>query len=89
LKHSSNWLKLCFNPDTLEILEVSHAFIPPQSTSNVVFPAGLIINFEQQVVVSYGERDDKMKLLFLSPEQVQAMLRTDLTPETFDFIRLT
>lgn len=76
-----------FDPRTLSILEVSNSFIPPGATSNVVFPAGLILNSEGQIIVSYGERDDKMKLLFISPEEVQGMLRTDLTPETFDFIR--
>lgn len=76
-----------FDPETLSILEVSNSFIPPGATSNVVFPTGLILNSEGQIIVSYGERDDKMKLLFISPEELQGMLRTDLTPETFDFVR--
>lgn len=76
-----------FDPETLSILEISHSFIPPGATSNVVFPTGLIMNLDGKIIVSYGEHDDKMKLLFLEPEEVTSMLRTDITPETFDFIR--
>ncbi len=75
-----------FDPETLEIVEISHAFLPPGTQSNVVFPTGLIIEGDR-IIISYGEQDSRMKLLFISLDEVNQMLRPDLTPQTFDFIR--
>lgn len=75
-----------FDPESLDILETSHAFIPPTATSNVIFPAGLVVE-NNRIIISYGEGDCAMKLLFIPTADLNQLLISNMKPEDFDFIR--
>ena len=62
-----------FDPNTFEILRVSSAFYPPNTTHGIVFAAGLTF-FDDDYIISYGEGDIKMKLFFVSPTIINQIL---------------
>jgi hypothetical protein len=74
-----------FSPRTQKIHRVSNGLIPEESSTNVIFPTGLILNNMDEVVVSYGDGDDSMKCLLISPDQVNDLLIEDMQPEDFTF----
>lgn len=77
-----------FDPTTLEILQVSDAFLPPTSEYSLVFPCGLTMADEDTFIVSYGEGDVKMKLLIMTREEIQSMLwDQEMDPAEYDFIK--
>lgn len=76
-----------FDPETLEILSLSPAFYPPTTQHAVVFPVGL--TFNKDYIISYGEADMKMKLLFISPEKLSNLLvPISDYDEEYEFIQL-
>lgn len=76
-----------FDPETLEILSLSPAFYPPTTQHAVVFPVGLTYN--QDYIVSYGEADMKMKLIFISPDNlINLLVPTSDYDEEYEFIQL-
>ena len=77
-----------FDPETLEIIESSPAFIPPETEHSVVFPCGFIY-FDNNYIISYGEGDVKMKLMFIPYNNVKNLLRpVDNFTEEYEFIEL-
>ena len=74
-----------FNPITLDIINISHAFYPPTTEYGVVFPCGLTKYNEDTYIISYGEADYRMKLLFIEKSEMVAMLTTYITPDTYNF----
>lgn len=76
-----------FNPHTLDILQVSDFFLPPTTSSNIVFPCGLT-TYPDGYIISYGEHDDTIKLLFVSRNKIETMLQKEKSPAEYDFISL-
>ena len=76
-----------FHPNTLETKRVSHAFLPPKAETNVVFPTGLLINNNKEIVISYGESDSSIKILTFPLNSLDLYLHDNITVETFDFIK--
>jgi hypothetical protein len=72
-----------FNPETLEIVDKTHAFIPKTSNTNVIFPAGLV--YSKNVIVSYGDGDNSMKLLQITPEYLNILLAENPSPAEYRF----
>lgn len=73
---------------------ISNAFIPTDINNShlpylLVFPTG-ITQFYDKYIISYGEGDEKCKLLSLSKNIIDTCLLpiNDLYPETFDFVFL-
>lgn len=77
-----------FDINTFEILRVSPAFYPPNIMHSVVFPVGLTYH-DDDYVISYGEGDIKMKLLFMKSETINDLLydQNDIDHE-YEFIYL-
>lgn len=64
----------------LNILSISPAFYPPETKNAVVFPAGLTY-YNNEFIISYGEADMEMKLLFLNETAVNNLLEHDIDNE--------
>lgn len=62
-----------FDPYTFEIIRVSPAFYPPGTSYGIVFPEGLVF-YDDNYIISYGEGDIKMKLLFIPPIIIDQLL---------------
>ncbi len=75
-----------FDPYTFEIVSFSSAFYPPNTNHSVVFPTGLTY-YHGQYIISYGEADMAIKLLFISPNDIQDMLQNQFSDE-YNFIYL-
>lgn len=69
----------------LEIISISPAFYPPETKHSIVFPAGL--TYYDDYIVSYGEADLEMKLMFLLPSIIDDLLFQDIQIE-YDFLYL-
>ena len=77
-----------FDPVTLNILKVSAAFYPPDTNHAVVFPAGLTY-YDGDYLISYGEGDSKMKIMFIDDYDVDRLLvPASYYEEEYDFIYL-
>jgi len=74
-----------FNPRTLEINQITNSFIPSESKTNVVFPTGLIQNNNGEVIVSYGDSDNQMKLMILNRNDVNKLLNENPGPWEYQF----
>ena len=79
-----------FNPQTFDIIKVSHSFLPPGTEYGVVFPCGLTMFDSNTFLISYGEADMKMKLLTISRKEIEEMLMDQPfnKPEKYQFIRM-
>ena len=75
-----------FDPVTLNIIRTTDAFLPPTTQVAVVYPVGLTMN-RDNVIVSYGEADREMKLLFINKSRLDDMLIKDQTLDTFGFAK--
>jgi len=81
-----------FDSTTCDITRVSHAFIPtnprnPHSPYLLVFPCGLCYGRnEEEILISYGEGDVRTKVLSLTTDDVENLLRTedDMRTDIFD-----
>lgn len=77
-----------FDPNTFEILRVSPAFYPPNTTHGIVFASGLTF-YDNDYIISYGEGDVKMKMLFIRPNEIeQLLLPQNVINDDYDFIYL-
>ena len=79
-----------FDPESLEILEISNCFFPPGATIGIVFPAGLTTTSIGNFLISYGEGDLKCKCMELTIAEVNGLLQkqTEFTGETYEFVRM-
>jgi len=58
-----------------KIISCTDIFIPP-STGTYCFPSGLTINNNDQVILSYGDNDDKCMFLTFTRQEVKDLLDT-------------
>ena len=78
-----------FNPETLEITRISHAFLPPFSKHGVVFASGLSRLDPDTYIISYGEGDAHMKLLTITKSELQPFLfSSDIHARDFRLLRV-
>jgi len=89
-KHPDNLMYMMFiytfDINTFEILRISPAFYPPKVTHSIVFPVGITYH-DNDYIISYGEGDIKMKLLFMKLETIEDLLRYQGDNE-YEFIYL-
>ena len=64
-----------FNINDDKIISCTDIFIPP-STGTYCFPSGLTINNNDQVILSYGDNDDKCMFLTFTRQEVKDLLDT-------------
>ena len=77
-----------FDPITLNIIKLSPAFYPPHAKHAVVFPAGLTY-YQGDYLISYGEGDSEMKIMFIDNYDVDRLLvPASYYDEEYDFIYL-
>lgn len=69
-----------------KILSISPAFYPPDTKHGVIFPAGLTY-YNNEYIVSYGEGDVEMKLLFLNKNIIKNLLSNNIQVE-YEFLYL-
>jgi len=67
--------------DTVILGKVSCYFLP-SSYSNVCFPSSLFM-VEENLVIGYGDRDSKSKLLYLTPENINEFFKEENTNSCF------
>ena len=78
-----------FDPQTVQILKISHAFLPPDAEYGLVFASGLTMFDPDTFIVSYGEGDVKMKLMLITKAEIESMLfTTDISPNEYRFLKL-
>lgn len=92
LIHPSNtyWMMFLytFDPITLNIIKVSPAFYPPYTKHAVVFPTGLTY-YKNNYLISYGEGDAAMKLMFIDEHDIDRLLTpASYYEDEYDFVYL-
>ena len=77
-----------FNPETLEIIDISNSFIPPTTNDGVVFPTGLTMVNTNNYLISYGEADFKCKFMIFSTQEILELIKdqNEYTVYNYQFI---
>lgn len=79
-----------FDPQNYCITKLSNAFLPPESSSLVVYPCGLTFSPYRDYIISYGESDSMMKLLLIPEREIDTYLRNieEIVPSNYLAISL-